>query len=75
MNLLDPFEEKPSTGKVPFAEGNLTGNIAPQIPPYNQATQASQAYGAAPQISTAELQVHFYFKGVFLRFDIFLLII
>lgn len=60
-----PFEDegkpKPAgqnTQQPPtFNEATLTGHMQPQIPPYNQSAQANQVYGAAPQISTAELQV------------------
>lgn len=52
-----------------FSEANLAGQMQQQIPAYNQSAQANQVYGAAPQISTAELQVSAQ-RSTFVSFNI-----
>lgn len=55
-----PFEDENAKPNK-FSDGNVGQQQQSQIPAYNN--QSRQAYGtqAAPQISTAELQVNFLF--------------
>lgn len=63
LDNYTPFDDEDKTRKSQYNEGsnNLIasqGTVPSQIPAYNQSsTQSNQVYGAAPQISTAELQV------------------
>lgn len=63
LDDYNPFEDEDKTKKSQYNEGSTNITVKPpssppQIPAYNQSSQSNQAYGgAAPQISTAELQV------------------